>query len=90
MREKMVKQAKVHAEKAKVEVRRARQSAISDLKKQRASEDTTWKLKKHVSKYIQQSLCLQCNVHVYVRCIHTSVYFYTQPTEAASVAQFSV
>ena len=49
LREKMVKQAKVHAEKAKVGVRKARQKAISDVRKQSASEDTTRKLEKHVS-----------------------------------------
>lgn len=48
LREKMAKQAKVHAEKAKVGVRRARQKAISDLRKEGASEDTTRKLEKHV------------------------------------------
>ena len=49
LREKMAKQAKAHAEKAKVGVRRARQKAISDLRKESASEDTTRKLEKHVS-----------------------------------------
>lgn len=48
LREKMVKQAKVHAEKAKVGVRKARQKAISDVRKQSASEDTTRKLEKHI------------------------------------------
>ena len=49
LRETMVKQAKVHAEKAKVGVRRARQKAISDIRKESVSEDTTRKVEKHVS-----------------------------------------
>lgn len=49
LREKLAKQAKVHAEKAKVGVRKVRQKAISDLRKEGASEDTTRKLEKHVS-----------------------------------------
>ena len=49
LRETMVKQAKAHAEKAKVGVRKARQKAISDLRREDASEDTTRKLEKHVS-----------------------------------------
>ena len=48
LREKMAKQAKVQAEKAKVGVRKARQKAISDLRREAASEDTTRKLEKHV------------------------------------------
>lgn len=49
LREKMVKEAKVHAEKAKVGVRKARQKAISDIRRESGSEDTTRKLEKHVS-----------------------------------------
>lgn len=49
LREKMVKEAKVYAEKAKVGVRKARQKAISDVRKESVSEDTTRKLEKHVS-----------------------------------------
>lgn len=48
-REMMVKQAKIHAERAKVGVRKARQKAISDVRKESVSEDTTRKLEKHVS-----------------------------------------
>ena len=44
-----MKQAKAHAEKAKVGIRKARQKAISDIRKKGASEDTTRKLEKHVS-----------------------------------------
>ena len=50
LREAMVKQAKAHAERAKVGVRKARQKAISDLRREDASEDTTRKLEKHVSR----------------------------------------
>ena len=49
LREKLAKQAKVHAEKAKVGIRKARQKAISDVRKESASEDTTRNLEKHVS-----------------------------------------
>ena len=49
LREKMVKQAKVHAEKAKVGIRKARQRAVSDIRKENVSEDTTRKIEKHVS-----------------------------------------
>ena len=49
LREKLAKQAKVHAEKAKVGIRKARQKAISDVRKESVSEDTTRNLEKHVS-----------------------------------------
>lgn len=58
LRESMVKQAKVHAEKAKVGVRKARQKAISDLRREGASEDTTRKLEKYVRE-LEVYLC--CN-----------------------------
>lgn len=58
LREKMAKQAKVHAEKAKVGVRKARQKAISDLRKQGESEDTTRKLEKYVRILLYWLLCI--------------------------------
>ena len=49
LREKMVKQAKVYAEKAKVGIRKVRQKAITDIRKENVSEDTTRKIENHVS-----------------------------------------
>jgi ribosome recycling factor len=55
LRESMVKQAKAHAEKAKVGVRKARQKAISDLRREGASEDTTRKLEKHIQQMTEEN-----------------------------------
>ena len=49
LRERMAKQAKAHAEKAKVGIRKARQKAVSDVRKENVSEDATRKIEKHVS-----------------------------------------
>ena len=51
LRERVVKLAKVNAEKAKVGIRKARQKGISDVRKRKGtvSEDSIHRIEKHVS-----------------------------------------
>ena len=51
LRERLVKLAKVNAEKAKVGIRKARQKGISDVRKRKGtvSEDSIHRIEKHVS-----------------------------------------
>ena len=53
LRERLVKLAKSHAEKAKVGVRKARQKALIDLKKKDSvSKDAVRRLEKHVCELV--------------------------------------
>ena len=51
LRERLVKLAKVNAEKAKVGIRKARQKGVSDVRKRKGtvSEDSIYRIEKHVS-----------------------------------------
>ena len=54
LRASLVKQAKAHAEKTKVGLRKVRQKGITEARKSKKqiSEDTIFRIEKHVSYYI--------------------------------------
>ena len=53
LREKLVKMAKSHAERTKVGIRRVRQKSISEARRSKddVSEDTVYRIEKHVSNH---------------------------------------
>lgn len=54
LRESLVKQAKAYAEKTKVSLRKVRQKGITEARKSKkqVSEDTIYRIEKHVSYYM--------------------------------------
>ena len=76
LREKLVKMAKVHSEKTKIGVRKARQKGMAEVKKKGdVSKDSIRRLEKHVCCNVWFGVCVYLDImcHCHVACMHAGI-----------------